>query len=245
VALNFGAAFVAFVAFRVAANSPGELGVFQMAAESVAITVGLNYSLGFLSELFVLASSAAAATLYGANADAFLTAVAEAAGEDGKPAARVGVASVDAAREAAAALRAVEALFTIRAALREQAAEQGGAAAAPDAKSSFLSLAALLAVANGTATHTFDASEWELTEAEAVRIARVFARYDRDGRLDGPSLQRLTAELGAELDEAGAAAALAMLDEDGSGGVELNEFVAFWAGRRNLGKQGGRFGEAK
>ena len=118
--------------------------------------------------------------------DAFLAAVSDAAGvAEGAPA-RLGLSSVDAALEAASAVKVVEALSAIRELLREQTADEAAAPASPadnaaDARTTFLNLAALLAVANGASTKKFDASEWSLTEAEAVRIARVFARHGPPG----------------------------------------------------------------
>ena len=174
--------------------------------ESVCFTVGLNYGLGFLSELFIFISVAAASILcalrcpslalidacllylmpalprrrYGANVDAFLSAMTDAAGKQGAQSGRLGLSSVDAALEAASAVKVVEALSAIRELLRQQTAGEEGAAAsadsAADARQTYFNLAALLAVANGASSKKFDASEWSLTEAEAVRIARVFAR---------------------------------------------------------------------
>ena len=182
-----------------------ELGYLQRFVESVCFTVGLNYGLGFLSELFIFVSVAAASILcaslaasrlrtwmhltralllprrrYGANVDAFLSAMTDAAGKQGAQSGRLGLSSVDAALEAASAVKVVEALSNIRELLRQQTAGEAGAPAAADsaadARQTYFNLAALLAVANGASSKKFDASEWSLTEAEAVRIARVFAR---------------------------------------------------------------------
>jgi len=87
--LNFSAAWVAFLAFALSAkvrrkqstpcsgtadaccsgsllssSPPSEdLGYFQRFIESVCFTVGLNYGLGFVSELFIFVSVAAASLL--------------------------------------------------------------------------------------------------------------------------------------------------------------------------------------
>ena len=119
---------------------------------------------------------------YGANVDAFLSAMSDAAGvAQGAPSGRLGLSSVDAALEAASAVKVVEALSAIRELLRQQTAGEagapGGADSSADARQTYFNLAALLAVANGASSKKFDASEWSLTEAEAVRIARVFARF--------------------------------------------------------------------
>ena len=217
------------------------MGFLQRFVESVCFTVGLNYGLGFLSELFTFGSIAAAALLFGANVEVFLAAVTEAAGDG--TSARSGLGAVDSVREAQNAVKVVETLNAIRELLRAQAAAQssGGAAAmgavtdtgaaAPaaadfSARATFLNLAALLAVANGAASKKFDASEWELTEAEAVRIAKVFVKYDgADSRLDVMQLRRLTEELGQPLSDEESRLAMTYLDEDGNGAIDFAEFV--------------------
>lgn len=213
------------------------MGFLQRFVESVCFTVGLNYGLGFLSELFTFGSIAAAALLFGANVEVFLAAVTEAAGDGAS--ARSGLGAVYSVREAQNAVKVVETLNAIRELLRAQAAAQssGGAAAmgavadtgaAGDfsARATFLNLAALLAVANGAASKKFDASEWELTEAEAVRIAKVFVKYDgADSRLDVMQLRRLTEELGQPLSDEESRLAMTYLDEDGNGAIDFAEFV--------------------
>lgn len=73
-----------------------------------------------------------------------------------------------------------------------------------------------------------------MTEAEAVRIAKVFIKYDRDGngRLDPGELRALTRDLGQELSEAEVAVAMKYLDEDDNGTIEFNELVAWVTGVR-------------
>ena len=107
-----------------------------------------------------------------------------------------------------------------------------------------------------------------MTEAEAVRIARVFARcapapplgshprtltrahpalpcsYDGpDSRLDKQQLRRLTADLGQPLSDAEVTVAMSFLDEDGNGVVDFNEFVSYWTGTRRI--KAGAAGAAK
>jgi len=206
--------------------------------ESLCFTVGLNFGLSSATELLTFASVAAAAALYGANVDVFLDAVQEAAGRRGAP--RSGLGVLDAVREAANAVKVVGSLQAIRELLRELAPPgaqpRGGGSEEANARATFLNLAALLAVASSSASKRFDASEWDLTEAEAVRIARVFAAYDQEGRagLSRAELRRLSADLGQELTEEEAKLAMTWLDEDGSGLVELSEFVSWWAGTRRV-----------
>lgn len=216
-----------------------ELGYLQRFVESLCFTVGLNFGLSAATELLTFVSVAAAAALYGANVDVFLDAVQEAAGRRGAP--RSGLGVLDAVREAANAVKVVGSLQAIRELLRELAPpgaqpRGGGGSEEANARATFLNLAALLAVASSSASKRFDASEWDLTEAEAVRIARVFAAYDQEGRagLSRAELRRLSADLGQELTEEEAKLAMSWLDEDGSGLVELSEFVSWWAGTRRV-----------
>jgi hypothetical protein len=127
-----------------------------------------------------LTHAAACRVSYGANVDAFLGAVTDTAGAAQGDTGRSGLGVLDSALEAVSAVKVVEALNAIRELLRAQAADvasSAGGAGLDDSRATFLNLAALLSVANGAATKKFDASEWSLTEAEAVRIARVFARH--------------------------------------------------------------------
>lgn len=224
--LNASACWVAFLAYDLSRRSE-ELGILRRLVESVCFTVGLNFGLTTATEAFTFLSIAAAAALYGANVDVFLEAVTEAAGRRGQG--RFGVGILDAVRDAVNAVKVVDSLTSIRELLR-QGADQGGDDAGKEesARSTFLNLAALLAVADSTRTG-FDASEWEMTEAEAVRIARVFSKYDREcgGRegLDRGGVKRLCAELGQPLTDEETKLAMSYLDEDGNGLVDFGAFA--------------------
>lgn len=156
----------------------------------------------------------------------------------GVAAGRSGLGVLDSVQEAVSAVKVVESLNAIRELLRAQAADVSRAAGGvplDDARATYYTLAALLSVMNSSASKKFDASEWSLTEAESVRIARVFARYDGMGeRLDAMQLRKLTAELGQPLNEAEVAVAMSMLDEDGNGVIEFPEFVSWWIGTRRV-----------
>jgi Ca2+-binding EF-hand superfamily protein len=68
-----------------------------------------------------------------------------------------------------------------------------------------------------------------MSEAEAVRIARVFSKYDREcggrGGLDRGGVKRLCAELGQPLTDEEAKLAMSYLDEDGNGLVDFGAFA--------------------
>jgi hypothetical protein len=171
--LNGAAAYTAFLSFDLSRRTD-ELGYFQRFVESLCFTVGLNYGLVFLSELFTLASIAVAALLYGANVDVFLAAMKQTAGAREGASAPPGFGALDAVRDAVNAVRVVEVLTNIREMLRAEVGPEAGAAADGDAssRSTFLNLAALLAVMNGSkamrhpeGTAAFTDNEWHLTGA--------------------------------------------------------------------------------
>ena len=238
--LNASACWVSFLAFDLSRRSE-ELGYFRRLVESLCFTVGLNFGLTTATEAFTFLSIAAAAALYGANVDVFLEAVTEAAGRRGQG--RSGLGILDAVRDAVNAVKVVESLTAIRELLRQEVASDDGHGAPgtfkeESARSTFLNLAALLAVADSSRAGGFDASEWEMTEAEAVRIARVFSQYDVEcggrGGLDRGGVKRLSAELGQPLTDEEAKLAMSYLDEDGNGLVDFPEFVAWWSGTRRV-----------
>lgn len=73
---------------------------------------------------------------------------------------------------------------------------------------------------------------------EADLIAKFDAHdQDRDGRIGSADLGALCRDLGTELTPREAESALLLLDTDGSGTIEQQEFLAWWAGtnwQRNL-----------
>ncbi|TYZ68318.1 hypothetical protein PybrP1_010242, partial [[Pythium] brassicae (nom. inval.)] len=68
----------------------------------------------------------------------------------------------------------------------------------------------------------------DLELRETTRAA--FARYDEDasGAIDARELRRLVEDLGGALTDRDLSAALRVLDSDGSGTIELDEFVRWW-----------------
>jgi hypothetical protein len=246
VLLNGAAAYTAFLSFDLSRRSE-ELGYFQRFLESVCFTVGLNYGLVCLSESFTLGSIAVASILFGANVEVFLACVKQAAGAREGGSAPPGFGAIDAVRDAVNAVKVVETLTSIRELLRAQADEPVAAEQQTgelSARSTFLNLAALLAVTNGSksmrhpgGTKAFEDNEWQMTEAEALRIARVFAKYDTP-QLDVMALQRLTQELGQPLNDEEARLAMTFLDENGNGVIEYTEFVSWWTGQRRVPQRG-------
>lgn len=163
----------------------------------------------------------------------------------------VGAASLGAARDAAGAVKVVEALSEIRALLRAQAAaeaQQQPPAAASElpsppppprdltAREAYIDLAALLAVSSSSKAGTFDPAEWSLSGADQTRLARVFARYEEKSgggsgggatTLNAAQIRSLSEEAGAPLSDKEARLAVTFLDENGDGTVDFGEFVSF------------------
>ena len=71
--------------------------------------------------------------------------------------------------------------------------------------------------------------------SEEVVVAR-FKEYDRDnsGYLDTQELSALCLALGTQLSRNELESALFILDKDGDGKIELNEFVGWWSGKDDL-----------
>lgn len=186
-----------------------------------------------ISETVIFVNTFAAAVVFGTNVETFLQAVREQAGIKEKE-----MSLWEKALAAVSAVKVVEALTSVRDRARSFVKEEelmaAGGAGVPDPRESYFRLAALVTVWDASRLKKFDAREWEMTEKEAVRIAKVFNRYDSDsnGMLGLSELQALTRDLGHELSAAEATVAMEYLDEDNNGTVEFNEFVGWWTGVR-------------
>lgn len=66
---------------------------------------------------------------------------------------------------------------------------------------------------------------------KAQEIREIFDHYDRDGNgsIDRGELVKLLRALGSDADDDELAAAFEVLDADGSGDIDFDEFQAWWS----------------
>eukprot|EP00793_Prasinoderma_coloniale_P000426 PRCOL_00005411-RA len=189
--------------------------------DAVSFGLGATFAFNFLGGVVALGASATAAVLFGANAEAFLEAV-KARSEAGG-----GVEPLAKVRDASKALEIYNTLRELSDTLQESSTTTASGVAA----GTYSNLAAFLLVED--AMKTWDPSEFGLTEADAVRVARAFAEYDTDrsGVLEAKELEAILEKLGMKLDgEEDLEYALEALDTNKDGVIQFKEFVAWWAG---------------
>ncbi len=145
----------------------------------------------------------------------------------------MGIGLPHAGRRAAASLAALRQLAAMRDMLAARAAQRAAAGPSPTLG---MHLAAL---AERGGRRGLGLAALALAPEEAATLARAFARHDADGddKLTAPELKALMADLvpGAAkqpVSDEAARAALEILDADGDGLVELDEFSAWYATSR-------------
>jgi hypothetical protein len=150
-----------------------------------------------------------------------------------------GIGLPHAGRRAAASLTAVRQLAAMRDMLASRAA--AAAARATTAPGGTLGMHLTVLSARGGAGG-LGLAALALAPEEAATLARLFARYDADDdeKLTASELRSMMSELlppgagGAkqQVSDEAARAALSLLDADGDGLVELDEFAAWYASSR-------------
>ncbi len=205
-----------------------------------AVMTGFGQGLAALSA-FVFATNAIFssvtffATLYATlgfdiNARAFLQSVQRRSGG-------VGMGAWDAPGRAAASLDVLRQLQRMHDMLLHRAAQR---ASVPPSGSLAVHLATL--AERGTGGRGLGLAALSLAPAEVATLSRLFVRFDADGddKLDASELRAMMRELtpDKEVSEEAATAALRLLDVDGDGLVELDEFAA-WYGSSRLWHRGG------
>jgi Ca2+-binding EF-hand superfamily protein len=72
-----------------------------------------------------------------------------------------------------------------------------------------------------------------ISDEQRAEMREIFRHYDEDnsGSIDCSELRHLMEALGAPIDDEECAMAVQALDADGSGKIEFDEFVDWWAGR--------------
>jgi Ca2+-binding EF-hand superfamily protein len=283
VALNSTVAFAMYLLFRqidAGVLFPGAaappVGAWETALRGVAVVgpfaLGGVFAVEAFAHSVILAAMVANAFWFGfENLDAFSDAINHLArtGETNRDAGfnvsgagfeRLGrrayasgtVPGATAARDAAAAVAVARKLASLRDVIRREVAsvhlpEMDGVER----------LAALLELSAAEREGGFEPAEYDMSEEDAMRVAAVFAEFDRDsdGVVDEEELASLLSELGkrqkrsaegaeegAEVkatraeesvdfeDERFARLAVDALDDDGDGAVSLEEFVRWYRG---------------
>ena len=195
-------------------------GFGQGAAALCAAVLGVNAIFSGATFFATLYASIA----FDINARAFLETVHRLSGG-------VGIGTAHAGRRAAASFKAVAQLRKMHDMLEARSVQR---ASERPARSLAVHLSAL---AEQGPYRGLGLAALALAPEEAATLARLFARHDADGddKLTASELRAMMAELqprGSDVSEEAARAALSILDADGDGLVELDEFAAWYATSR-------------
>ncbi|GAB4818851.1 hypothetical protein N2152v2_005897 [Parachlorella kessleri] len=212
-ALDAGASAGAFYT-GVALGQSKAFGAYTLAVEYLAYCLGMYLALSAALDLFGLGALALATARYSTNADAFLLAVQDLAGQDSS--------GLDVARKAVSMVKVLQALQSILDMLQGQ---QG-----TNQEDFFRNLGAYLTMERAERVYKFSASEYNLTDAQAADIAATFCQFDTndDGVLDLSEFRRLCGQAAPQLSSEEVEAALNVLDTNSSGTIDFGEFVAWW-----------------
>ena len=197
------------------------------AGQATMLLSSAAFLINSIFSTITFAATATATLAFDINARGFLDAVQRRSGG-------IGMAAWDAPLRAAASVDVLRRLRSMHEALVHRAVSRD--MQAPPSKS----LAVYIAAAAGS-RGSLGLAALALAPAEAVTLARLFARFDTDAddRLNVDELRALMTELsGSEVSSDAANAALQVLDVDGDGAVELDELAA-WYGSSRLWHRGG------
>jgi len=185
--------------------------------------LALNYGINAIFGAFLLVSVLASGNLFGADATALMKAVKDLAGEGED------MEIVAKAKQAANMIKVVQSLSKVSSLLSEKIGN-------PDEASSKLSslerLSAYLTLQKAERDYGFDSSKHNITNAQALMLAANFARFDvnDDGALELSEVQKMFDSVGeGDMTTEEMQAAIDLLDRRGSGLVEFDEFVAWYA----------------
>ena len=208
-----------------------ERGVWPWAAaaltgfgQGVALFSGAMFTASALFSTVTLFATLYATLAFDVNARGFMNSVARRSGG-------IGIGAFEAGPRAAASLDVLKKLQEMREMLMFRAAQR---ATAPPSGSLAVHLAALADMQSGG--RGLGLAALALAPSEAATLARLFARFDADGddKLDVGELRAMMAELTPHKNVSleAATAALHLLDVDGDGLVELDEFAAWYGSFR-------------
>lgn len=219
--LDVGAAYGAFVGGNFLGEAVPQYGFGAVALQAIAYFLSGYYFIGAFLDLIRLGMVLTAIQQFNVNSAAFLTAVKDLAGPS-----PTGLATLDKAADAINTAKVLGALNKMAGLIKEQ--QQGGGASS-DAM--LKDLAAYLTLEKAQRLYGFEASKYGITDSQAADIATVFSAFDADdnGVLSLDEFQRLCARY-TELSGDEVKAALAILDTNKDGSIQLGEFVEWWVG---------------
>lgn len=220
-AVNASAAVVAWSAgYNIAITR--SLGSFSLAGEFVVYVLAMYLTINATLDVFTLVSVGQMTRQYAERSAAILEAIKAMAGPES------GLEVVDKARRAVATVQVLGALDQILRGLKDKAS-------AADPGDFFRDLGAYLVLTRASTTG-FDAAALGISPSEAADIAAEFAFADSndDGRVDIVEFRRVATKLVPNLTQDEAEAAMAMLDTNGDGVIDFQEFVSWWVS--SLGK---------
>ncbi|BDA43763.1 hypothetical protein COCOBI_04-7790 [Coccomyxa sp. Obi] len=187
----------------------------KIIVQYLAYFLGLYFAIGVLLDLFLLGATAFAGINYSTNAEAFLKAVKQVAGDSPG-----GLSVVSKAQNAVNTLKIINALNEISDILKSKGS--AGAAPADTLKNLQVFLTLQKAEQKG-----FQPEKYGLTSDQAADLAIIFTKYDvnDDMVLEASEVRKLFQEEGYDFDEAEAKEAVKLLDKNNDGIISFEEFV--------------------
>lgn len=178
-------------------------------------------SVGFLTTVL-------ATLVYNTDAEAFIRAVQDVAGEGAQSGSSVpGVGTV---QDAVSQVKVFNELKDLVGSLRERVQRE---TESKEGRSFLDDLDAYLKLNEAEKMYGVDPQVFGASESEAIRVARAFSRFDLDGSgtLDVSELKKLCSSLSMEMGDEEADAAMKVLDRNRDGRCQFGEFLLWYTGQ--------------
>lgn len=182
--------------------------------------LGAYYTFDFLLAAFLFTGVIASGNLFGTDADALMKSVRELAGETED------ADIIAKAKQSINMVKIVKSLNEVSSIMKERSSDNSKT-------SSLQSLSAYLALSKAEKDYGFDPSNYDISEAQALKLAAQFVRFDLndDGVLELSEVEKLFQDLGLNLSTSEVEAAIEVLDQRKTGVVEFDEFAAWYTNR--------------
>lgn len=220
--LDIGAAYGAFVAGNLLGDAATTgWGVAALFGQAISYFVAGYFASGAVFDLFKLGALGVAAVTFNVNAPAFLAAV-----EDLASVNNTGLGALDKASEAVNTVKILAALQDMSDLLKKESKVDATASSADLLND----LSAYLTLEKAQRVYKFDAAKAGITDAQAADIAVIFSAFDSndDGVLNLDEFRKMCGKYAPDLSDAEVEAGLKLLDKDGSGSINFEEFVQWW-----------------